>query len=116
MNLGRMLEVILVVIIVVYFASQAHVMVHRRSSPHTQTVNRVLAYYLLTEVYNASELKNLLLKMSSDVVRVEDFKGTTFGAATHEVIYDSGWPYGYYLVKAVNMGAEYTVVVVRVRG
>jgi len=130
-NLGRALELVLIVLVVAYFASRAHVVAMRwHSRQHTQTLNRALAYLILTGPHNSTRVRDFVLKAGGgDVV----FIGEHFGLASvytapgsvgyavsllaeDRVTYDSGWPYGFYRLKGLFLSPEnYTVVEVRAR-
>jgi len=114
MNVGRMFEVILIVIVVVTFAGLSHVVVKNHGAQHTQTLNRVIAYYILTEGrYNESEFLEYLLDWAGeDVVYVEELYN--FDSTPKGVLYEVGWSGGYYTIRAyIEPGV---VVEVRVRG
>lgn len=118
MNLGRTLEVIVIVLATLYFASQAHILAMRwHTRPYTQTVNRGLAYLILTGPHNSTRLRAFLLETAGeDVVRVAQHTGELGGSATTRITYDSKWPYGCYVIKGLFLSpVNYTVVEVWVR-
>ena len=114
MNIGRMLEVVLIVVVVASFAALSHVVVRTYGTQHTQTVNRVIAYYILTEErYNETRFLDYLLSWAGeDVVRVEELYN--FNRSPRGVLYRSGWEGGYYTIRAYMSPG--VVIEVRVRG
>ena len=102
----------------VYFASQARTLAMRwHSRPYTQTVNRSLAYLILAGVRNSTALRAFLLETThGDVVRVIEHTGELGLPAAARITYDSGWPYGYYVIRGLFLSPQnYTVVEVWVR-
>ncbi len=116
MNVGRALELVLIVIIVVVFTSQAAIVSMRwHSTPHTQTLNRALAYYFLTHSFNTTSFVEFMLKAGGeDVIAITEYRGALGAVPARRVVYRSEWSYGYYPIRALYLSSNFTYVVVEV--
>ncbi len=114
MNVGRVLEIILIAVITASFAALSHVVVKMYGTPYTQTVNRVVAYYILVEGrYNESKFLDYILDWAGeDVVYVEELYN--FDRTPEGVLYKSEWGGGYYAIRAYMPPG--VVIEVRIRG
>ena len=120
MNVGRALEVLAIVATVSAYAYLSSIVAARwHSRQYVQTLNRAAAFYVLTERYNSTELAEFLLAAgSNDVVRIMEYSGEFGKSVKPKTIYDSGWEYGFYSIRALADFSEkgYVVVEVHARG